>query len=418
MKYDVVVIGSGMSGMIAAAKAVSRNKNTLIITKGQGILPLTTGCIDIWGYQVNNPKAPALNPYEEIQRLAACKPEHPYARVLDVLPESIDFLKKILKNSGYSLTGSIYSNQKVLTALGTERVTALAPESMVVKDFARLKRIIAVGFNRYPDFFPQMFLDNLNTIIPQAAKIPVLIDLDIKETVRSNHLSLLLERQDILAKVEEQIRVQLLQHGIENKHYDDSMLIVLPAVLGKNPGSQVAKRLRSNFNTQVIGVPGLPPSIPGEHLQQALMIFLKRQGVEFRHNSEVVGDIRENGKITYLSVKDSTAIFHSVEAGSVILAAGSFIGGGLTAKQDSMLEPIFKLPVINPRHVGEDVPFLSLEGQGFLEAGVEVDDKLRPLKGIDNLYAAGSILAHGNYASEKSGLGIAVATGYKAGSLA
>jgi glycerol-3-phosphate dehydrogenase subunit B len=97
MKYDVVIIGSGMSGLVAAARAVTRGKSTIIITKGQGMLPLTTGCIDFWGYQLDNPKIPALNPYQEIQKLVALnlntlmpKSEMSWQRVWNFLKRSFN----------------------------------------------------------------------------------------------------------------------------------------------------------------------------------------------------------------------------------------------------------------------------------------------------------------------------------------
>jgi len=59
MKYDVVIIGAGMAGLVAAARTASRGKKTLLIAKGEGVLPLTSGCIDFWGYQLDNPRKKA-----------------------------------------------------------------------------------------------------------------------------------------------------------------------------------------------------------------------------------------------------------------------------------------------------------------------------------------------------------------------
>lgn len=418
MKHDVVIIGSGMSGMVAAAKAVSENKKTMIITKGQGMLSLTSGCIDFWGYQLDNPKIPASNPYEEICKLVIRKPEHPYARVLDVIEESADFLKGILQTSSYDLTGSVYENLKVLTALGTERITALAPSSMIIKDSDRIKKIIAVGFKNYVDFFPQMFLDNLNkTSFPETEKIPITIDLGIKENIRSNHLSYLLEREDVLSKVIYEIK-QNFRKKDNHKDPDSSVLIVFPAVLGGNPNQSVWKKLKQLLPAQIIEVPGLPPSILGQRLYQALTIYIRKCGVEIKHNCEVTDFNIENGKITSVVVKDSSNTLNSIEAEGVILATGSFMGGGLVAKKGSIIEPIFKLPVINIAEQADENHFLSTKGQAFLDAGLSVDDQLRPSININNLYAVGNVLAYTNYAAEKSGLGVALATGYKAGSLA
>ncbi|HHV64627.1 MAG TPA: anaerobic glycerol-3-phosphate dehydrogenase subunit B [Peptococcaceae bacterium] len=417
MKYDVVVIGSGMSGLVAAAKAVSRKRNTLIITKGQGMLPLTSGCIDLWGYQLDNPKVFAANPFEEIRKLVLRNPKHPYAKVLDVLPESVDFLKKILQASGYFLIGNIYENRKVLTALGTERITALIPPSMVVKEPEKIRTIIAVGFKNYLDFFPEMFLDNLkNTSLPKGVKVPLTIDLGIPEALRSNHLSYLLERKEVLDRVADEINGTLTASGLKTGNYDESVLVVFPAVLGRD--FDIYNKITKTLAVQVIEVPGLPPSIPGQRLNKALISYLRKKGAEFYHNSEVTGYTIENGRISSVAVKDSSNNTRQIEAESFILATGSFMGGGLLAKKDSLCEPVFKLPVVEYKQQDHEACFLTIEGMPFLNAGLEVDGELRPLKGVNNLYAVGSILAHSNYAAEKSGLGVALSTGYKAASLA
>ena len=50
MFYDVIVIGAGLSGLMAAEAAQSQGARVLLLAKGMGSLPLTTGCIDGLGY--------------------------------------------------------------------------------------------------------------------------------------------------------------------------------------------------------------------------------------------------------------------------------------------------------------------------------------------------------------------------------
>lgn len=420
MNYDVAVIGSGMSGLIAAAKAVSQKKNTIVITKGRGVLPLTSGCVDFWGYELDNPKVIALNPYVEISKIASRNPRHPYTKVLDILKESAVFFKDILKLSGCSLSGSIFSNQLVLTALGTERMSCLVPPSMAIPMPAEVKKIIAVGFKNYPDFFPEMFLDNLNNrLFPQAVKKAVIIDLGIKETVRSSHLSFLLESEKVQKEVIKQLQTQFSGYGKDKGSvFNNSTLFVFPAVLGRTLDNETWKKLVNSLQAQVIEVPGLPPSIPGERIYKALTGFLRQKEAEICYNSEVIDFASENGRITSVVMQDSSHTAKIIEVRSAVLATGSFFGGGIVATKNDLREPIFKIPIVRPENQENKGNFLSLKGQEFLAAGIEVDDQLRPCQNIKNLYAVGSILAHSNYAAEKCGLGLAIATGYKAGSLA
>jgi glycerol-3-phosphate dehydrogenase subunit B len=84
-------------------------------------------------------------------------------------------------------------------------------------------------------------------------------------------------------------------------------------------------------------------------------------------------------------------------------------------------EALLDLPVRQPdnRSCWHREAFLDPKGHAINLAGIEVDDQFRPVteKGqpvYDNLYAAGSILAHQDWIRTKSGTGLAVATAYGA----
>ena len=202
MKYDVVTIGAGMSGLIASAKALSRGKKTLLIAKGQGALPLTSGCIDFWGYKLDCLDQITVNPFTEIGQLIKQRPEHPYAKVYDILPECVGFLKEILGYSGYKLVGSLKENREVLTALGTVRPSSLIPASMAITGRDLIKKVVVVGFKGYGDFYPRMFLDNLESrIFPRAQKEIKIIDLGIKSNIKSSFLASYLSHEEVLAKI-------------------------------------------------------------------------------------------------------------------------------------------------------------------------------------------------------------------------
>ncbi|MFA6808195.1 MAG: FAD-binding protein, partial [Eubacteriales bacterium] len=321
-------------------------------------------------------------------------------------------------SSGYHLSVSLIENQEVLTALGTVRVSALVPESMIIKKRETINKVVAVGFKGYGDFYPQMFLDNLEErLFPDAEKIIKIIDLDVKGNLKPNSLALLLSREEILKKVIDELKpLSTHKNTVQGGTSEGDTLFVFPAVLGENPNNDIWMKLTNSLDGQVIEVPGLPPSIPGLRLEKALTVFLRRKGAEFRHNSRVVGFNAEKERITSIIALDSSNTEHNIEANNFILATGSFWGGGLVAHKENLIEPVFNLPVFSQKK-DNDTPLLSLQGQPFLSTGLETDNCLRPNPGFTNLYAAGSILAHSNYSSEKSGLGLALATGYKIGSL-
>ena len=126
-----------------------------------------------------------------------------------------------------------------------------------------------------------------------------------------------------------------------------------------------------------------------------------------------------DGKCLQVTVT-SPPIQRSYSAEIYILATGSFFGGGLKAKGDRVVEPIFNLPVHQPvsRKDWFGDQFFSDEPHPIERFGIMVDERLNPVdeKGrvvVGNLHGAGSILSHSNALREKSGGGTALSTGYK-----
>ena len=97
------------------------------------------------------------------------------------------------------------------------------------------------------------------------------------------------------------------------------------------------------------------------------------------------------------------------------------MGGGLQADQNRITEPLLQLPVRQPesREKWHRPKFFAAGGHALNRAGIETDGNLRPLDSTgrpvyDNLFAAGTILAHQDWVRMKCGTGLSVATGYAA----
>ncbi|HEY1016248.1 MAG TPA: FAD-binding protein, partial [Herpetosiphonaceae bacterium] len=70
MAYDTIVIGAGLAGLTAALRSAQAGRSTLLLAKGQGALPWSSGCVDLW---------PAPDPRAALETLAGERPDHPYA---------------------------------------------------------------------------------------------------------------------------------------------------------------------------------------------------------------------------------------------------------------------------------------------------------------------------------------------------
>jgi glycerol-3-phosphate dehydrogenase subunit B len=203
-------------------------------------------------------------------------------------------------------------------------------------------------------------------------------------------------------------------------HLGKAKAVGLPAILGIHETETVRTDLDRMLGVPVFEIPTMPPAISGVRLKEAFDIHMPELGVNpFYHHTVLAMHRRRDGRfvLDIGATKPST----TVVAGSVLLATGRFLGKGLVAGRQGIREALLDIPVSQPanRSCWHREAFLDPRGHAINLAGLEVDHRFRPLNGsgrpvYDNLYAAGSILAHQDWIRSKSGTGLAVATAFGA----
>jgi glycerol-3-phosphate dehydrogenase subunit B len=134
----------------------------------------------------------------------------------------------------------------------------------------------------------------------------------------------------------------------------------------------------------------------------------------------VTGAVVENRRCTGIAV-ENPPLKNAYRADRYILATGRFLGGGLWAEMNRISEPLFDLPVFQPGSRGEwfRERFFQPEAHPIHRSGILTDPDLRPVDEggrviLENVRAAGSILAHHQAIDEHSREGIDIATGFLA----
>ena len=74
---DVIVLGAGMAGLVAAIRLAEAGLRVTTVAKGYGSLRLAPATIDILGYRPD----PVDSPAQALPGFAAAHPEHPYAQI-------------------------------------------------------------------------------------------------------------------------------------------------------------------------------------------------------------------------------------------------------------------------------------------------------------------------------------------------
>jgi len=396
MHYDLIVIGMGLSGLMAATTAAEIGKKVLIIGKGTGSLCLFSNTIDLLGVL---PKGIKIN--DGLSQWVKDHSEHPYSKLeWERIKEAL-FSFTSLFPPPYSFQNIDDGNCFIPTGTGTLRPTYLIPVTMIAGTSLNKRDGLIAGFKALKDFYP-------NYVAAQLKCRGVTLPLPETSTpqMTSAAITRLMEKETFRDRISKEIK----------KHLNGETRIGLPAILGLRDPIGVKKDLEEIIGVEVFEIPMLPPSIPGMRIFNRFKEWLIQRGVTFLLG-HAISKANLKGKRC-----EGVEVFHppvssSYSADSYILATGRFIGGGLVAGEQKILEAIFDLPVFQPKSREDWFGNSFFNEHPIHRAGILTDPFFRPVdeKGnlvLENVWVAGSILAHHHCFEEKSREGIEIATGY------
>jgi glycerol-3-phosphate dehydrogenase subunit B len=191
--------------------------------------------------------------------------------------------------------------------------------------------------------------------------------------------------------------------------------IAFPAVLGLESAAEIVRTIATRMEKPVFEIPTIPPSMPGRRLFNALKDYFRKKGGDIYWSWPVIG-VEKSGKIIEAVMTTSKGRPNSLNGKAFILATGSFVGGGLTATRDAIIENVFNLPVHVPgtRETWFDNDYFSFN-HGIGRAGIMADSSLRPSgSSWENIFVCGGILADTEILKNGCGHGLALATAHVA----
>jgi glycerol-3-phosphate dehydrogenase subunit B len=421
MHYDVIVIGAGLAGLMAAEAAQQEGARVLLFAKGMGSLPLVSGGVDGLGYFPAGAESPVASPLDALSGLAKAHPEHPYARLGEErILSALACFQEMTRLGGMPYTGSFHANILIPTTLGTFRPTCLVPATMKKGDLSRAGQVLLLSFEGLKDFSPRMAAENLNLLQSQGKIAPSFrpgnrVPLDVSgRPLNALFLADAFDEAGSRRKMINQLKRSLKKEE----------RLGLPAVLGVRRSYEVWMEMEKGLGVEIFEMPTPPPSVPGLRLHHLLQSRLQQKGVRILIGLAAAEIFSESGRIKRVALGggEKGPIY---TASALVLATGKFFGGGLDSVRGRIFETLLDLPLIFPsqRQDWFRSALLTPDGQPLNSFGVEVNPDLQPVDRqgqvvYSNLFAAGGILAHGDSMAEKSGGGVAIATGYWAGKFA
>jgi len=411
---DLLVIGAGLSGLMAAITAAQQGMRVRIVTTGLGSLHWTPGTIGVLGY-LPGEKAPVKKPYEALDPLIQLRPGHPYALVgRGVLDKSLGAFGDIVQffNLPYFHTPD-YHNLLLPSPAGAPRPVFLAPEAQIDGDMGRAEPYVIVGFQALRDFYPTLIAENLTKLGLQArAEFLPIEYVTTRKDFSTVHLAQALDDPATATRLAEAL-TKVVRPGER---------VGLPAILGLKRHIETIITLRRALNAPLFEIPTLPPSVPGIRLMNSLRgVFEQLFFGRIELGMTVTDFSARHGRIEWVASRAGHRwVKHRAER--FLLATGGILGGGFRSDFTGRVkEVVFDLPLDIPQQRSQwfRPDFLAAEGHPVFRGGVRVGPDFRPVdaKGrrlFDNLWAAGTLLADADPIAERSIEGIAIGTAFAA----
>ncbi len=382
-QYDVVIVGGGVSGLMAAICLLDQGLHVAVISRGDPIACLSTGCIDLLAAGENPLKASSLLPEQ-----------HPYRLVgVEEMTASLEYFRAVAASGGLQYKGDPEHNRSIMTPIGTFKTTCLVPETMEHAPQSRDEYLHIISFEGLKDFYPGYIRSRF-----KSADVSV-FDAGVAPTMA------IAEKFDLPAFRKEFISWLKCIDISGDK-------VGIPAILGIESSSEAIKEIEEQIDRPLFEIPTLPPSVPGMRLFRALRRRLHRGGGHL-YWGKPVASVERYGKIIEAVTIETAGRHTRVNGKAFMLATGSFVSGGLYARLEGIEEKVFGLPVHAP--AARDSWF----GESFFPAehpiegaGIVVDRSFRPTEAdLENLFVCGSILAFSEVMKNGCGHGLAIATG-------
>lgn len=403
MKFDTIIIGGGLSGLTAGIESARAGRKTAIVTAGQSALHFWSGSFEFLCEE--NSREVIDRPLERAERL---DPSHPYRKIgIERTARLLDRVKPLLAEAGISVNGSLERNHYRFTPMGFAKPAWLTLDDYLAFDHPdelKGKHVCIVNIYSYIDFYPRFLEAGLRRLGAEAESKEVNIpQLDIlrKSTteMRATNISRFL-RDDAVDSLAREV----------NRVSAGSDLVIMPAILGMFSDEPV-KRLRRGVDRPIHFVATTPASVPGVRCQLSLKNLFNRLGGTYMAGDTVLKGEFGGNRLKRVYTENFGSI--PLEADNFMIGSGSFFGHGLVATFDRIYEPVFGLDLIAGKSRTEwyDKDFYA--PQPYMGYGVVTDGQFRPSRHgetVENLYAAGALLAGFNALREGSGAGITLAT--------
>lgn len=431
---DVVVVGSGLAGLLTAHGLARRGARVIVLAKGLAATHWCAGTLDVAG-----PPGAATSRVG-LAALAAA-PGHPYAVLADAVEPALAELVSVLAGDGLPYVGDLDSSiRPAPTGIGGTRPVAVVPvgQAAALRSWEPDESLVVCGIAGFKDLWATAVAASLarsrvwaptgqpgfewhgpgrvpGRVLGVVANLP---GLEGRRNLTALHIARAFDDPAWRARAIDAIARAVGDSGVRSP-----ARVALPAVLGLRDHAAVLAGLVERLGLPVLELPLVPPSVPGLRLHDSLRRAVRAAGARIQLGEAVSRFEAGSGRVELIATPAAVREF-AVRTGAVVLATGGLAGGGIVGQPDGgLVESVLGLPVESASRddwFSRD-PF-DPGGHPIEGAGIRTDRDLRPIDpgaaSAEPLYAnvrvVGSLLAGQRWLRERCGDGVAIASARRA----
>ena len=419
MKFDVVLIGGGLSSLVCGIKLQKAGKKCLMVSAGQNALHFSSGAFGLLGKLADGTEV--AEPLSVVENLPS---EHPYSKIgKQRLFEYVASTPGFFSDCGVALhpvaavaepveaTATVRNGYRI-TALGTLKPAWLAMDDVTLlasKEEKIGEKALIVNFTGFLDFNTRFIAEGLEKRGTECRIESV--KLEEVETLRKNPAEM--RSVNIARVMNNEASWKQFAHKVQELLKGEDV-VVLPEVFGfENP--VIMQWLKEMIPAKVVFVGTTPPSVPGIRTQRLLKKAFEAAGGTFLMGDEALDAVFDGDRVA--SIRTANLGELRIEADAFVLASGNLFGKGLVASPDAVKEPVFGLDVDYPAERKDWYDEKFFARQNYTGFGVKTNDDFQPLrdgKVVPNLYVIGSEVGGCNPLAEGSGAGVSIMTAFSA----
>ena len=407
MKYDTLIIGGGLAGLVCGIRLQEAGQRCAILSAGQSALHFSSGSFDLLNRLPNG-----RDVTEPLEALNALPYGHPYQMIgVERVKQFAEQVPEWFRQSvGVQLQGEVYRNHYRLSPIGIVKPAWMSFDEFTPiynREETPMGKVLLINFEGFLDFYPKFIADAYiqggGRCCVKLINLPAVEKLRINPTeMRATNIARVFESERQLAKLVAEI----------NRSITDEESVVLPATFGLTSMEPI-EYLRAQCRKPVHFVQPVPPSVSGIRTQQRLQDRFMALGGDFFLGDRVENAIFEENRITGLRTHNhGDILFH---ADHYVLATGSFFSNGIVARPNLVYEPVLGADVYYDASRESWFDKSVFNPQPYMRYGILTDAALHPLREkqpISNCYAAGSILSGYNPLEEGCGSGVAILSAF------